>query len=458
MTLKTNPYKGTRDLFPPDKRVLDYLFSTMKRTAQSFSYEPYDGPLLEDIELYRSKSGEELVNDQIYSFHDKGERFVAIRPEMTPTLARMVAQIHRKTPLPIRWFSIPNLYRYERPQRGRLREHWQFNIDIFGAPENMGEVEVLQIVLALMKNFGADQSTFEILINDRRIVNFVFGKLLKLDQDKSSRLYKMVDKYKKISPDAFEEGLSQIGLDGVSKENLFRYLALDSFDAVFEFLEQMGGLEEKNNLIGFYKIVKNLKIDPYLRYDPTIVRGVDYYTGIVFEVFDKHPDNRRAICGGGAYANLLQIFNGPPLHGVGFGLGDVTLKDFLVSHKLLPDFSQNKVDVYLSAQTSEGLPRVMELGHRIRSRYQDIKVLTELRPINAKKAFSNGKKYKAKFLALIGERELSNNEVQIKNSKDKDSISMKLSNVKDIIHFFHAKNPSNDYLDDSEDANDKEKS
>jgi histidyl-tRNA synthetase len=160
MALSKRPYKGTRDFFPELKRGQDFLFEKMSETAHLFGYEPYDGPLLEEVDLYRAKSGEELINDQIYSFIDRGERHVAIRPEMTPTVARMVAQIHREVARPLRWFTIANLMRYERPQKGRLREHWQFNCDIFGAPEGHGEIEILQVAISLLNNFGAREEHF----------------------------------------------------------------------------------------------------------------------------------------------------------------------------------------------------------------------------------------------------------------------------------------------------------
>ena len=432
MSVSKRPYKGTRDLFPQEKRIFDYFFSVIKKTAESFGYEPYDGPLLESVELYQSKSGQELVNEQIYSFYDRGERWMAIRPEMTPTLARMVAQVHREIPKPIRWFSIPNLYRYERPQKGRLREHWQFNGDIFGAPEIMGEVEIFQLLVTIMKNFGADQSMFEILVNDRSIVHFIFEKCLKIDQKRSYQLYKIIDKYKKVSPDTFAQMIDELSLNEQQKKSLGDYLTLNSFEGLFKILEYNKAEKEKQNLSKFYDTIKSLGLSPYLRYDPTIVRGIDYYTGIVFEVFDKHPNNRRAICGGGAYANLLQIFDEPPLPGVGFGLGDVTFKDFLVIHQLLPDFSKNQIDLYLVPQMAEGIPQIMAIGSQLRS--HGLRVLTELSPLKPKKAFHNGEKKGASFIGLLGERELAHHEIQIKNAKTKETFIIKSKDVKGLTN------------------------
>ena len=212
MPLKKAPYKGCRDLFPADKRCQDYLFEKMKQTAESFSYEPYDGPMLEEIDLYLAKSGEELINDQIYSFTDRGKRNVAIRPEMTPTLARMVAQVYREVPKPIRWYSIPNLMRYERPQKGRLREHWQFNVDIFGHNLDFGELEILQMAVGLFKNFGANHEHFEIRYNNRKLIDYLFEKILELDKTKSLALYKILDKSKKVSPESLSKMITELGL------------------------------------------------------------------------------------------------------------------------------------------------------------------------------------------------------------------------------------------------------
>src|SRR5690606_16620595 len=168
MALNKLPYRGTRDFFPAQMRLRNYIFQKMAEVSERFAYEPYDGPLVEEVELYLAKSGEELINEQIYSFVDRGERKVAIRPEMTPTVARMVAQIHREQSKPLRWYAIPNLMRYEKPQKGRLREHWQFNCDVFGAPEGLGEIEILQVATGLLRGFGATEEHFEVLLNDRR--------------------------------------------------------------------------------------------------------------------------------------------------------------------------------------------------------------------------------------------------------------------------------------------------
>jgi histidyl-tRNA synthetase len=436
MALNKQPYRGTRDFFPKDKRVRDYLFSVMTKTAESFGYESYDGPLLEEVELYKAKSGEELINEQIYSFIDRGERNVAIRPEMTPTLARMVAQVHRESSKPLRWFSIPNLMRYEKPQRGRVREHWQLNCDVFGAPGRMGEVEILQVAVELFENYGANNTHFEILLNDRAIVDAVFKAMMKTTPDQTYRLYKIVDKAKKVNHEAVQKMVGEVGLEKASEDIFYSYLQLQTFDDVNTFLTKNNQKEIADLFNSFVEQAKKTGLSEYITFDPTIVRGLDYYTGIVFEIFDKHPDNRRALCGGGAYANLLQIFNEDQLSGVGFGLGDVTLKDFLEVHNLLPNLDNPTNDVLITFQEDEGLDASLKLARALRK--QDLKVVTSLEAIKFKKVFPTAEKKGVRFVTLMGSDEFAKNQIQLKNLATKEQHTLDLNDLESIMKIIKA--------------------
>jgi len=430
MALTKQPYKGTRDFFPPLERQRQFIFRQMRHTAELFGYEPYDGPLLEEVELYKAKSGEELINEQIYSFTDRGERFVAIRPEMTPTLARMIAQIHRETTKPIRFYAIPNLMRYEKPQKGRLREHWQFNVDIFGAPKRQGEFEILQVAVSLMENFGANNTMFEILINDRSIVEIIFKKIMKLDNELTYKLYKVIDKSKKITKEALEEMVNKLDLSPHNQNIFYQYLALQSFTDAINLLQEHGETLA-SDLSDFLNLVAKSNLKNYLTYDPAIVRGLDYYTGIVFEIFDKHPENRRAICGGGSYADLLKIFDEPSVPGVGFGLGDVTLTDFLTTHKLLENFSLPQNDLLLTIQDDRALVTSINLADKLRK--QQLKIVNHYETIKFNKVFPLAEKKGANFVAFIGENELNSKTVQLKNMKDKTQHTLPLDNIDEII-------------------------
>jgi histidyl-tRNA synthetase len=431
MALNKAPYRGTRDFFPADMRLRNYIFHKMAEISEQFAYEPYDGPLLEEVELYLAKSGEELINEQIYSFIDRGERNVAIRPEMTPTLARMVAQVHREVPKPIRMYAIPNLMRYEKPQKGRLREFWQYNADIFGAGM-LGEIEIIQLSIALMKGFGANASQFGVHLNDRRFVDFVFNGLIGLDPASHKKLYKLVDRKTKMNPEKFSAEVRAI-INEEERAKIFEsYVALSSPEEIRSFVDkyftEMGVSDFHHNmtaapvaasshvapLLKTFEKLALLGLSEYVKFDPSIVRGLDYYTGLVFEIFDNHPENNRAIAGGGAYANLLQIFNEPSLEGVGIGLGEVPLTEFLKAHQLMPDQSKASVDYLLAYIVPEAEDMTMLFASKLRSKY-GLRVEVMLGETKPKKAFSYSEKKNVGSICFFGEEEMKNNSVRVKD-------------------------------------------
>lgn len=445
MALTKSPYRGTRDFFPKDMRTRNFIFQKMAEVSERFAYEPYDGPLLEEVDLYRAKSGEELINEQIYSFMDRGEREVAIRPEMTPTLARMVAQVHREVPKPIRMYAIPNLMRYEKPQRGRLREFWQYNADIFGAGIH-GEIEVLQLAVAIMKSFGATHEHFEILVNDRRFVDFVFEGLIGLEPAATKKLYKLVDAKNKMAPEKFAAEVRTITSDEEKARIFEKFVSLKTVEDIRRFVDEFFETTSVSDLHHFkssapvtvtshvaplYKIfdkLAELGLTEYVKFDPAIVRGLDYYTGLVFEIFDKNPENRRAIAGGGAYANLLQIFNEPALEGVGMGLGEVPLTDFLNTHKLMPDFTKADVDFLVAYLVPEGEKSAQDLSGRLRD--LNYKVELHFGEAKPKKIFTYSEKKNFKKICFIGEEEVKNGEVKVKDLVNRTETTMKLQDVR----------------------------
>ena len=428
MALNKSPYKGCRDFFPKDMRARDFLFSRMRKTAESFAYEAYDGPMLEEVELYKAKSGEELINDQIYSFYDRGERFVAMRPEMTPTLARMVSNIHKQASKPLRWYSIPNLFRYEKPQRGRVREHWQFNADIFGAKENLGEIEILSLAVSFLKSFGADEKMFSIQVNDRQLVDAIFQKLLKINEEQSYKLYKIIDKSKKISPADLDKMIAEV-LDKDQTLIFKKYIAIDSNDTLIDFIVTNDVRDEAQPLLKILSNCEKLGIHHYINYDPAIVRGLDYYTGLVFEIFDLNPKNRRAIAGGGAYANLLQIFNEKPLSGVGFGLGDVTLRDFLVTHELMPDLTHANNSLFVVYTSDSEESTSMIFSNELRQ--EGLNIELNLGAMKFNKIFKTAENKGHQFVAIV---ELKDGEMtaQIKNLADKSAEFFKITEIDKI--------------------------
>ena len=436
MALSKLPYKGTRDFFPEQMRLRNYIFSKMAEVSELYAYEPYDGPMVEELDLYRAKSGDELINDQVYNFIDRGDREVAIRPEMTPTVARMVAQIHREVAKPLRWYAIPNLMRYEKPQKGRLREFWQYNADIFGAPEVLGDVEIIQLAISIMKSFGANQTHFELLINSRKFVDYVFAGPINLDAENTKKLYKLLDKKNKMPADKFTAEVNLITNDPKKSEIFEKYVSISTVAGIEAFFKETNGSEEafeKNlkPLISLFKQLEALGLSQFAKFDPSIVRGLDYYTDVVFEIFDKHPENNRAIAGGGAYANLLSIFGETPLPGIGFGMGEVPITEFLKAHGLLPNTSKQEVDVMVAYQDQASEHKALELSQAFRNAGLKTEVfLGEAKP---KKIYTNSDRKQPNTLLILSSDEIAAGEIQLKNLKTKEVHKLQVSAVDKMI-------------------------
>ena len=402
--LSTEPYKGTRDFFPRDQFVQNYIFNVWRRVAQKFGYLEYSASILEETEIYRAKSGEEIVNEQTYSFTDRGGRDVTIRPEMTPTVARMVAQKRKELVFPLRWFSIPNLFRYERPQRGRLREHWQLNCDIFGIDSIEADVEIISLAYDIMKEFGAKDEDFEIRINDRGAI--MKGLREKLPSMEQQRAYlKLEDKKNKISPEIYKE----------ERKKLFG----GSFEVEFEDSNVAKALLNSLSKRGIQNVV----------YDKSLVRGFDYYTGIVFEVYDKHPENNRSLFGGGRYDDLVSIFGAEKVSGVGFGMGDVTIRDFLETYSLLPTY-QPAVELFICH-----LENYLEAANKLASdlRKQGLNVAVDLTDRKVSAQIKTADKESIPYIVVVGEEEVKSGQYKVKSLKDGKETKIDVSKIAALI-------------------------
>ncbi len=343
--LPTQPYKGTRDFYPDDMKLRNWFFGKIKQTLELASYEEYNGPMLESLEIYVAKSGEEIANEQTYNFTDRGGRRLAIRPEMTPSVARIVAAKMGELNYPLKWFSIPNMYRYERPQRGRLREFWQLNVDVFGCDTYEADLDVIESAISLLRAFGADESMFKVHINNRRFFNDVIAAICNTDADGAKKVSKIVDKKNKIPRDAYENELGELGIGAEQIEKIDALYTMNVKDATALCPDSVGSGE----LLSLFDMLEKTGLDKYCIFDFGIIRGLDYYTGTVFEVFDEAPENNRAMFGGGRYDNLVGMFaKNAKISGVGYGMGDVTLENFLFTHGLVPDVYKNGVKVLIT--------------------------------------------------------------------------------------------------------------
>lgn len=404
--LSTQPYKGTRDFYPEDMRFRRWMFGKMRDVVERYGYQEYDGPMLEPFELYAAKTGEEIVNQQLYWLTDRGERKLAIRPEMTPTLARMVAAKLHELPRPVRFFSIPNLWRYERPQRGRLREHWQLNVDVLGGDPLQADAEILTLALDLVRAFGGEKYV-SIKVNNRKLIDHFFSGVLGLSAETALQLTKAIDARAKIGEEAYQKWLSELG---VSEEQRLRME--DFFKSPFEKIAAEVPCAGTEELASLFRLMKESGAAGQVAFDPTVMRGMDYYTGTVFEMYDISPENRRAMFGGGRYDNLVGMFGKEKLPGVGLGMGDVTLQIFLETHGLVPQFGP-AIDAFVSLPKADVRAVAETVARALREK--GLRAVTPLAEGGFGAQLKLASRHGARFAILFGEQELAENKAVVKN-------------------------------------------
>lgn len=344
--LSSQPYKGTRDYYPLDKRVQNYIFSKWRKVSESFGYEEYGAPILEPLDVYTAKSGKELATEQTYTFIDRGDRTVAIRPEMTPTISRMVAARRQELAFPARLYSIANFMRYERPQRGREREFWQLNVDIFGDDGPTAEAEIITMADSIMKEFGATPQDYVIKINNRKLINFMMAQYLGLDATQAQLMVKLLDRKNKINHQDFLYQAGEIFGDG-SEDGIKKIESLLQASSMADLPEEIRDSSSVREIQELFTLLERAGVDS-LVFDITLMRGLDYYTGMVFEVFDTNLKNNRALFGGGRYDGLVGLFGAEPISAVGMAPGGTTFENFLEVHGLLPSL-RSTTAIYIAA-------------------------------------------------------------------------------------------------------------
>ena len=423
--LSTDPYRGTRDFYPEDMVVRNYIFNIMSRVVESYGYVEYGASLLEETALYRAKSGEEIVNEQTYSFTDRGGRDVTIRPEMTPSVARMVARRRKELAFPLRWYSNPNLFRYERPQRGRVREHWQLNVDMFGVDSVAADIEIISVAYDIMSAFGAKKENFEIKINDRKITNFLLQDYLKVHDEHVHQLSKLIDRKGKMSQEDFMEQAQEVL--GDKTETFVNFLNNKDIDNLpEEFMENEGVITVKKLLKDLNEIgIKNVV------YDPTIMRGFDYYTGMVFEIFDTGSENNRSLFGGGRYDNLVGIFDVEKVCGVGFGMGDVTIQDYLETYDLIPKDLKSSTDIYICVFGLEYEKDANMLARYLRENGMSVAVDITGRKIPAQ--IKAADKKNIPFIICIGGDEVASGRYKLKELSSREEREVDKNGVVQVI-------------------------
>lgn len=380
------PYKGVRDFYPEDQSIQNYIFGAMRRAVEAHGYQEMNASILESTDLYTSKTSSEIVNEQTYTFTDRGDRSVTLRPEMTPTVARMVASRKRELAFPLRWYSIQNFFRYERPQRGRLREFWQLNADLFGAASPLADAEVVAVAYRVMMELGASPDDFVIKIGSRSALD------AELDAQgvpalKRKEVAGLIDRKAKMPEAEYAEALKAL-IGG-------------------DFLEvrESPDVKEVRALLESWGIENTV-------FDADVVRGFDYYTGIVFEVFDTNPENKRSMFGGGRYDNLVGNYGSENIPAVGFAMGDVIARDFLETHGILPQIPST-AQLYLAPASGEEAIDTAEVANTLR--HGGLNVVLGMKHEKIGDHIKTAVKLSIPFFAVYGEKEKTSGMLTIKN-------------------------------------------
>ena len=355
------PVKGTRDFFPEEMRLRNWLFEIWRRTSVQSGFEEYDTCVLEHEDLYIRKAGDE-ISKQLFSFEDKSGRRLSLRPEMTPSLARLILQHNKSLSFPIKWFSMPQCFRYERMTKGRRREHFQWNADIIGQPHILAEAEILMLLISACESMGLTKKEFKVFINDRRILNAILTQI-NVPEDLHSTVMVILDKRDKISSEALVAMLEDTGMSAKQVGQLNEYLSNTDLKDLEENLSDTTGVEQLHSLMN---MMDTAGCSGYLKFDISIVRGLSYYTGAVFEV--NSPEKKhRAICGGGRYDSLLSAFGGETVPAVGFGFGDVVVLDVLKELGRFPELPR-KLDYTIIPFASEQVGIALKIAAELRIR------------------------------------------------------------------------------------------
>ena len=412
--------KGTRDFYPEQMAIRSWLYNTVREVAESFGYQEWEAPLLESLDLYAAKSGEELVKEQSYVFTDRGGNEITLRPELTPSLARLIAQKQQQLTFPLRWWSFGPFWRYESPQKGRTREFFQWNVDMLGPNTPEADAENVAVLATFFQRVGLTPNEVMILVNDRRLIDARFDKF---DVDKEIRpaVSSWIDRREKMSPSAWEAYGKEIGLSDSQFENLKAMLRDKEL------------WKESPEQVRFYKAIEALGLSRFVQFDPSIMRGLLYYTGTVFEAWEVGGEIRRSILGGGRYDNLLSDVGGDSLPAVGFAMGDVVITLMLEKYGLLPtDLDVNPAPVLMTVFDEERQLSSLKLATTLRAAGLNVAVYPEATKLG--KQFKYADRIGAKVALILGPDEAANNQVAVKSLSSGEQATVPQEAVVDFIN------------------------
>jgi len=427
--MKTSALPGFRDFYPDDLALRSHIFATWRSVAARYGFEEYDGPPLEPLELYTAKSGAEIVG-QLYNFVDKGDREVALRPEMTPTLARMVAARANGLRKPIRWFSIPQLFRYERQQRGRLREHFQLNCDLIGEPGPLGDAEIIALAIDVMRAFGLTSRDVRVRLSDRRVLTALLAARGVPDAALAAA-YQFIDKIERSRRDEIDRFRAEASaLAPATPQDLVDISMIRGWPALEAELERAPAAQAAAApLRATCAALDAMGLAEFVDLDLTIVRGLAYYTGTVFELFDAGR-TLRAICGGGRYDNLLVALGGVDLPALGFGMGDVVLTELLKERGLGPAATAG-LDVFVAAVTGDDVPHVLAVAHELRD--AGLRVEYGLSAAPLRKQLDLAAARRSRYAVVVGPDEWARGQVVLRNLEEKDKTRAQRAVARDAV-------------------------
>jgi len=414
------PVKGTRDFFPDEMRLRNWLFEVWRNVSVQAGFEEYDTCVLEHEELYIRKAGDE-ISKQLYSFEDKGGRRLSLRPEMTPSLARLVLQHKKSLSFPIKWFSMPQCFRYERMTKGRRREHFQWNADIIGQAEIVAEAEILMLLISACELMGLSAKEIRVFINDRRILNSILSQI-SVPQEIHSEVLVIMDKRDKISIEALSKLLQDIGMSTTQVDQLNEYLLKSDLIELKKDLNDTQGIDELQNLMD---MMETAGFSDYLQFDISIVRGLSYYTGAVFEV-NSPGKQHRSICGGGRYDSLLSTYGGEIVPAVGFGFGDVVVLDVLKDLERFPELPR-KLDYTIIPFAREQVGTALNIAAILRQQGSTVDCNFSMKKM--KKTLQQAGESGAAKAILLFPDELSENKVVIRDLRLHEQNPIKINDL-----------------------------
>src|SRR5687768_974618 len=416
--------KGTRDFYPEQMAIRVWLYNTMRGVSESFGYQEYEAPILEPLELYAAKSGEELVKEQSYVFTDRGGSEITLRPELTPSLARMIAQKQNELSFPVRWWSFGPFWRYERPQKGRTREFFQWNVDMLGVSSPEADVENAAVLATFFQRVGLSPQQVIIKINNRRLMDDRFNAL-DIPVERRPAVSSWIDRRDKMSPEAWMEYGKEIEL---SPEQITK---------VKEMLADKDLWKQSAELTRFFAVIDALELRQFFEFEPSIVRGLLYYTGTVFEAWEVGGDIKRSILGGGRYDNLTQDVGGDRVPGVGFAMGDVVIGLILEKYGLLPkDLMVNPASVLVTVFNDDCLLESFKLASELRR--AGLNAVCYPEAVKLPKQFKYADRIGAKVTLVLGPDEVEKGQVAVKNLINGEQVSVAretlVDTIKSIIH------------------------